>query len=229
MPRETTRLEVGVTLVAALLALIAGLLGSFWNLKPLQPFTASSELTLLGSRPECGGSEPARIIFALKVPPTVTEEEPFLASLIATLENGAGIPGGGDLSRITARLSGVDMDIQPSAMVRLSRTGRAEWTVKPKSPGPRNLIVDIDAVNTPSEAAFLGCSTFNLSFMPGDPVLASVNVRSSWKGKAAKFWPYISFCLGSLLTVPGILAFSKERRERDKERNRIVSPRDFLK
>jgi hypothetical protein len=102
------------------------------------------------------------------------------------------------LESISLTLSAAGLEVKPDSAVKLTLVGQrrtAAWSARATVPGTYTLILN-------------SATALSLEDMP----TIVVKITSRWSTLVQNGWPYVSSFFGSLLTLPGILAYFKERR-----------------
>ena len=102
------------------------------------------------------------------------------------------------LESMNLTLSGSGLEVKPDSAVKLTQVGQtkmAAWSARATTPGIYTLVL-----NSSGETSL------------GDMPTTVVKITPRWSSVAQKAWPYLCSFFGSLLSLPGILAYLKDRR-----------------
>jgi hypothetical protein len=164
-------------------------------------------------------------IVHIDLPPIVDLDESGYVSLSATQTDGGFSEP--DLPEVS--LSGAGLEVKPEGYVSLQRSdipGRltANWTIRAKETGRYKLVVNFKdkAVQSTNVSGLRRSAP--VEFRPIAVSLGEtstpleVRFKRTLGGYVAQIWPILVTVMGSLLTVPGIIAFLKERSKEKEER-----------
>jgi hypothetical protein len=104
------------------------------------------------------------------------------------------------------QLSGAGVEIVPKDWLSLSPDKPAKWSVAGTEPGEYSLVMNFK----PTSPTDPNDSGTKLVFSPSSDI--SLTVERRWRDWVAQGWPIFAAFMGSLLTLPGILAFLKDRK-----------------
>lgn len=122
---------------------------------------------------------------------------------------------------ISLSLSGAGLDIAPSDWVVLSRPDRwrqplASWSIRAKESGRYQIVVRSKI--EPSSDLSKGFNPASTEVLPEVTLKPhayfELDAKPKWTYFAALGWSGFATFMGSLLTLPGIMSFLKERKER---------------
>ena len=144
-------------------------------------------------------------------------------------------------------LSGAGLDVQPPGWISLQKDAAAgqraaRWTIRAKEAGNYEMVLNSEnqyvfsrhpptgGISRPDlgDDGFLGkensLGTPVPIFFSSNPVI-HLEVRLKYRDYVALAWPILVGIMGSFLTVPGIIAYLKDRKkEREKERTKPFDP-----
>ncbi len=161
----------------------------------------------------------AELDISIEPPPKVETGDAVVVVLTVTPR----VPTGGSLllihrqmreGMIAFSLILAGAKVEPSGKNVVSSSGRAQWSVKPEEPGTLNGFVKPEFYK--SSGGYFGKDRVEYSTEEYIPVTVTTSERVETTKSAIS--AAVAF-FGSLLTLPGILAFMKERREKRKDRD----------
>lgn len=203
---QTLMSSIGVLLVIASVALFVRYHDEFWAERSLQ----LSGLTGFEIAHTCGSAIPGQYRVRVQLQKTFILE---LSSHDAAT-----------LSR-QYRLSGIGLEIQPTDWLPLAvdaeggrKVFRAKWSARAMTPGEYYPILNVKSSDGKAAEWMGGClvsvrseiDTVQGRVSGGDFRVLALPTPVYY---IQKFSPYLGSFLGSLMTLPGILAFLKNRRE----------------
>lgn len=127
---------------------------------------------------------------------------------------------------LAVNLAAAGMDVEPKDWIRLEPSSPykvvGRWSIHAGSPGDYHLVFNakVDAMDPENLKHFGRNAEFEVIFNPNPDIPVTV-VRSKFEYLRFAWGACVTF-MGSLLTLPGILAFLKNRkREKGKEKRRV--------
>jgi hypothetical protein len=120
-------------------------------------------------------------------------------------------------------LGGAGLDIEPKDWLNLSPSQAnpevtVKWSIRANEPGHYRLVFN-PKLGLPIESGGRNKpQTFvapKIEFVPQAEI--PIIVKSKWSDYVAKAWPFLAAFMGSLITLPGIIAWKDRKRGRNKD------------
>ena len=116
-------------------------------------------------------------------------------------------------------LSGAGLEVQPADWLEVQAVpagkppSTALWSVSAKDPGDYHLVLNTKQPSDPQ--ASIAPLPLDLTFNKSQNL--ALHVERRWTDYVAVYWPHVTAFMGSLLTLPGLIAFFRKTKSQDQD------------